>query len=61
MVPRGGDSTSKIEDTVTGKVVFQLPARSSDLLNAQWDGQHLVGNYESGKLLILDFNYVLPQ
>jgi len=58
---KGISSLSTIEDTVTGKVVFQLPARFSELHNAQWDGQHLVGNYESGELLILDFNHVLPQ
>ena len=61
MVPRGGDCISSIEDTTTGKVVLQLSARFSDLFNTQWDGQHLVGNYESGELLILDFIHVFPQ
>ena len=47
-----------IEDTVTRKVVFQLPeglARPSD---AQWDGKYLIAGYDSGEVLILECIYI---
>ena len=52
---------SRIEDTVTGKVVFHLPKRYADPLVSQWDGQYLVAGYESGEVMILDFIHMLPQ
>jgi len=48
-----------IQDTVTGKVVFQLPGRLERPSDAQWDGQYLVAGYDSGEVLILECNCVL--
>ena len=45
-----------IKDTVTGKVVFQLGGRFAEPIDSQWDGQYLVAGYQSGEVLILDFN-----
>jgi WD40 repeat protein len=50
-----------IEDTVTGKVVFQLPAKLASPSDLQWDGQYLVAGYENGEVLILDFSNMLLQ
>jgi len=50
---------SAIKDTVTGKVVFQLTGRFIYPQVSQWDGQYLVAGYQSGEVLILDFNYML--
>jgi len=50
----------EIQDTVTGKVAFQLPGRLARCSDAQWDGQYLVAGYDSGEVLILQCNYVLP-
>ena len=47
-----------IQDTVTGKVVLQLPARLATCSDAQWDGQYLVAGYNSGEVLILECNCV---
>jgi WD40 repeat protein len=44
-----------IEDTVIGKVVFQMPAKLASPSDSQWDGQYLVAGYENGEVLILDF------
>jgi len=52
---------SRIEDTVTGKVFFQLAGRFANPVDVQWDGQYLVAGYESGEVLILDFDHVLFQ
>jgi len=52
-------SQSRIVDTVTGRVVFQLPVRFIKYVNAQWDGWYLVVLHESREVLILDFNSVL--
>ena len=48
-----------IQDTVTRRVVFQLPERLARCSDAQWDGQYLVVGYDSGEVLILECNYVL--
>jgi len=48
-----------IEDTITKKVVLQLPARLARCSDGQWDGQYLVVGYDSGEVLILECNYVL--
>jgi len=48
-----------IEDTVTKKVVLQLPARLVNCSDAQWDGQYLVVGYDSGEVLILECNHML--
>ena len=48
----------RLKDAVTGKVDFQLPGRFSDPSDSQWDGWYLVAGYDSGEVLILDFNHV---
>ena len=54
-------SPNKVKDMVTGDEIFQLPRRYGNPLRIQWDGQYLVAGYDSGEVLILDFNQVLPQ
>ena len=49
---------SKLKDTISGKVVFQLAGRFAKPVDSQWDGQYLVAGYKSGEVLILDFNDV---
>lgn len=49
---------SRIKDTATGKIVFQMGGRFAKPFDGQWDGQYLVTGYESGEVLILDFNRV---
>ena len=49
---------SKIKDAVTGRVVCQLSGRFENPVTSQWDGHYLVTGYESGEVLILDFNHV---
>jgi len=51
--------SSRIKDTVTGEVVFQLAKRFANFTYWQWDGQYLVAGYNSGEVLILDFKHVL--
>ena len=51
----------RIEDTVTGKVIFQLHGRYAEPCVTQWDGQYLVLGYESGEVLILDFHHMYPK
>jgi len=50
-----------IKDIGTGKVVFQLPGRYEEPFQMQWDGWYLVAGYESGEVLILDFNHLGSQ
>ena len=52
---------SRIQNPVTGKVVFQLGGRLKQPTHLQWDGQYLVAGYHSGEVLILDFGHVLSQ
>ena len=52
---------SRIKDTVTGKEVFQLSGRYIDPSVTQWDGQYLVIGYDSGEVVILDFNHLCVQ
>ena len=52
---------SWIEDTITGKRVFQFHGRYAEPLDIQWDGQYLVAGYYSGEVLILDFSHVLSR
>jgi len=49
---------SRIEDKVTGKVIFQLGGRFANPTVVQWDGWYLVAGYRSGEVLILDFNHI---
>ena len=51
---------SRVKDTATGKVLFQLAGRFANPSDLQWDGQYLVAGYWSGELLILDFGHTLP-
>ena len=51
---------SRIRDTASGKVIFQLAGKFANPIDSQWDGQYLVAGYKSGKVLILDFDHVLP-
>ena len=46
-----------IHDTVTERVVFQLPGRLTRPSDVQWDGQYLVAGYDSGEVLILECKY----
>lgn len=50
----------RIENTTTGQEVFQLPGRYSKPTTACWDGRYLVAGYNSGDVLILDFNCIIP-
>ena len=52
---------SRIRDTVTGKEVFQLVGRYATPNAVRWDGQYLAAGYDSGEVLILNFNHVLLQ
>ena len=54
-------SPSRIENTVTGKEVFQLPGRHVRPNKVKWDGRYLVAGYQSGEVLVLDFIYMIPQ
>ena len=49
---------SRIKDAATGKVVFQLAGGLVNPVDSQWDGRYLVAGYESGEVLILDFNHM---
>jgi len=53
------DKLSGIWDADTRKVVFQLGGRFMKPPHVEWDGQYLVAGYNSGEVLILDFNHVL--
>jgi len=50
--------TSSMKDTVTGKVVFQIPERFGKATHAQWDGQYLVVSFQPNEALVLDFSQV---
>jgi len=56
-----GGGTSRIKDTLTGKEIFHLIGRYMRPDEVQWDGRYLVAGYESGEVLILDFNHVVSQ
>jgi len=49
---------SRINDAVTGRVIFQLAGRFANPVHSQWGGNYLVAGYESGEVLILDFNHI---
>ena len=52
-------SPSRVEHTVTRKEIFQLFGRFAKPWVAQWGSQYLVAGYQSGEVLILDFNHVI--
>ena len=58
---RQNTNPSRIENTLTGKEVFQLPGRYAKPEVARWDGRYLVAGYDSGEVLILDFIHMVPQ
>jgi WD40 repeat protein len=51
----------RIEDTVTGKVVFWLSGRYAKPEAVRWDGQYLVAGYGTGEVLILDFKHLCSE
>ena len=53
--------SSRIVDTVTEKEVFRLPEKFAKPAIAKWDGRYLVAGYDSGEVLILDFDHMIPQ
>ena len=52
---------SRMEDVVTGKVVFQLPEEFKNPVDAQWGGQYLIIHLRGGKVLVLNFSHVVLQ
>ena len=50
----------RVVDTVTGENIFQLCGGYTKPHEVQWDGRYLIAGYKSGRVLILDFNDVLP-
>jgi len=50
---------SRIKDIATGKVVLQLGGRFTKPVDVQLDGQYFLARYQSGEVIILDFNHVL--
>jgi WD40 repeat protein len=55
------NTVPRIEDTITGKVVFWLSGRYAKPEAVRWDGQYLVAGYESGEVLILDFKHLCSE
>ena len=51
----------RIKDTATDKEVFRLPWRYAKPTVTEWDGRYLVAGYDSGEVLILDFDHIVPQ
>ena len=51
-------SQSRIKDAVTGKVIFQLGGRYMNPVVSQWDCLYFTAGYESGEVVILDFNHM---
>ena len=51
----------RIKDRITGNEVFQFSGIYANPFDIQWDGQYLIAGYESGMVLILDFDCILPQ
>ena len=52
-------SLSRIKNTATGRVVFQLPKRYGEPVDVQWNGQYLIVCFAPTKVVILDFGCVL--
>ena len=49
-------SLCRILDTVTEKVVFQLPAQYGTPVDIKWNGQYLVASFQSRMELVLEFH-----
>ena len=58
---QGNANKYRIRDKDTGTKVFQLSGKYTNPTDIDWDGQYLAAGYESGEVLILDFNHILPQ
>ena len=54
-------SLVRVEDSVTGKDIFQLYGKYENPSAIQWDGQYLIAGYASGEVLILDFGQMLAE
>ena len=52
------DMLSHIKDTVNRRVIFWFFGRCAGYSDIQWDGRYLVAGYESGEVLLLDFNHM---
>jgi WD40 repeat protein len=52
---------SRIQDTTSGRVIFQLGAGLGMPADVQWNNQYLVACFRSGKVLVLDCTSILPQ
>jgi len=52
-------SLSRVKNTLTGRVVFQLPKRYEKPADVQWDDWYLVVCFTPTKVLILDFSSIL--
>ena len=52
---------SKVQDVVTGRVVFQLHKTFWEPIDVQWNDEHLVICFGPTEVLILDFGYFLAQ
>jgi len=50
---------SRMKDTITGKVIFQLPERFGKVVHVQWGDQYLVVSFVSREVLVLDLSHVL--
>jgi len=53
------DFLSKILDTVTGQVIFEMGGRYRKPVDIQSSGKYVATCYESGEILVLDFKHVL--
>ena len=60
LTTQGNPKRYTIVDKVTGNVVFQLSGKYAHPTTIKWDGQYLVAGYETGEVLILDFNHIPP-
>ena len=54
-------SPSRIEDITIRKEMFQLFGRYANPYAARWDSKYLVAGYQSGEVIILDFNHMILQ
>ena len=56
-----GTSGTRIKNAATGHEFFQLSGRFAEPCVTQCDHQYLAAGYESGEVVILDFDHMLPQ
>ena len=60
--PRNDTRPARIQDTVTGDLVFRLSERyMKPFTKTQWDGRYLIVGCPSGKVVIMDFNHLYSQ